>query len=253
MTQFPSAPWRILPLSPASAALNMAIDEAVSRAVASGGPPTIRFYTWNPSAVSIGTFQCLDDEVSRAFCSSNGIDIVRRITGGGAVYHDRAGEVTYSVIAPQKLFGGITESYREICGWLISGLAALGLQAEFKPINDILVAGKKVSGNAQTRRNSVLLQHGTVLYDLDVRTMFSCLKVPKEKISDKLIASVEERVTRIRDHAPQATLQSTYEALLKGFTANKSWQFGALTPTERSMAQNLVRKKYGTEEWVARR
>lgn len=246
--------WRVLPLSQASGAMNMSIDEAISRQVASGSaPPTIRFYRWSPSAVSIGYFQCLEDEVSREFCRSSGIDIVRRLTGGGAVYHDFSGEVTYSVIAPQKMFGGITESYREICGWLISGLARLGLQAEFKPINDIIVAGKKVSGNAQTRRNGILLQHGTVLHDLDVRTMFSCLKVPKEKISDKLISSVEERVTRILDQRPATTLEQTYEALLAGFTEGKQWGFGALTATEQAMAQNLSRNKYATEAWVAKR
>ena len=177
----------------------MAIDEAVCEAVASGKSlPTIRFYTWLPSAVSIGYFQSLIDEVDVSVAKELSADIVRRRTGGGAVYHDAKGEITYSVIAPEPIMpDGIRESYQVICGWVIESLKNIGIGAEFKPINDIIANGKKISGNAQTRRNGVLLQHGTLLYDLDVRTMFTLLKVPKEKISDKMIQSVGERVTKV--------------------------------------------------------
>ena len=155
--------WRIIDYTENDAFMNMAIDEAVSEAVGSGESlPTIRFYGWKPSAVSIGYFQSLDKEVDIASCERAGVDIVRRRTGGGAVYHDMVGEITYSVIAPEALFPkDILASYREICGWIIDSLAILGIKAEFKPINDIVVGNKKISGNAQTRRGGVLLQHGT--------------------------------------------------------------------------------------------
>lgn len=229
--------------------MNMALDEAISESVGKGEQPTIRFYTWQPSAVSIGYFQSLNDEVDTAFCASRGIDVVRRRTGGGAVYHDRQGEITYSVIAPESVLPqGITESYLEICGWVIAGLAQLGLAAEFKPINDVLVGGRKISGNAQTRRNGVLLQHGTILYDLDVRTMFTVLKVPKEKISDKMIADVRERVTRVLDHT-RASPQEAYEALLAGFTEGKDHASGSLTDAEIARAGELAETRYGTAAW----
>src|SRR5208337_106311 len=95
---------------------------------------------------------------------------------------------------------GIRESYKFICEWIVSGLGTIGINADFVPINDIAVDGRKISGNAQTRKEGVLLQHGTVLYDVDVRKMFSVLNVSAEKISDKMIKSAEERVTSVTRH-----------------------------------------------------
>ena len=193
--------WRVIPLEENTAFKNMALDEAVSNAVASGESlPTIRFYGWGPSAVSIGYFQSLEKEVRLQECEKLGVDIVRRRTGGGAVYHDNQGEITYSVIAPQEYFPqDIIESYHVICGWIIDALNHLELHAEFKPINDIILNGKKVSGNAQTRRNGILLQHGTILYDLDPKKMlyifcaenslriFTHPEILKQKFKDFLI------------------------------------------------------------------
>lgn len=229
--------------------LAMGIDEAVSESVAAGGQPTIRFWRWQPSAVSIGYFQCINDEVDVGLCKESNVDVVRRRTGGGAVYHDYNGEITYSVIGHEKLFSkGITESYLEICGWIITGLSNLGINAEFKPINDIIVAGKKISGNAQTRRNGILLQHGTILYGLDIRTMFSLLKVSKEKISDKFIQAVEERVTCLKKHNI-TDMKAVYDALLSGFTNGKEWSFSELTSKETKRAEELAKIRYSTREW----
>src|SRR5208283_2072423 len=182
--------------------------------VAVSAPPTIRFYGWDPTAISIGYFQCLGKEVDLKNCAEFGIDIVRRRTGGGAVYHD--GEITYSVIAKESVFSkDILESYRQICGCIIDSLALIGIKSEFKPINDIIVNGKKISGNAQTRRNGVLLQHGTILYSVDLDRMFSALKVSDEKIRDKLIQNARERVTSISQQRT-VSWNEAYEALISG-------------------------------------
>ena len=241
--------WRVIPLHTETAAMNMAIDEAVSES-ARGGQPTIRFWTWSPGAVSIGYFQSMKDEVNLEKCKELGIDIVRRRTGGGAVYHDSKRELTYSVIAPSSMFPqDLTACYKEICGWLVKGFANLGIQSEFKPINDIIVSGKKISGNAATIRSDVLLQHGTILHDLDVREMFSLLKVSKEKISDKAIATVEERVTRILDHKPGLTIQQSYQAFLRAFTEGKDFEIAGLTEGELKRAKALAENKYSKDEW----
>jgi len=262
--------WRIIPLQTHDAFMNMALDEACSEAVAgasqAGGTtkvlPTIRFYRWQPSAVSIGYFQSLKDEVATAKCLEAGVNVVRRRTGGGAVFHDYEGEITYSIIAPESIFPkGITESYHEICGWIVESLAILGVPTEFKPINDIIlsphatgpngepVGGKKISGNAQTRRNGILLQHGTILYKVDVPKMFSLLKVGQEKISDKMIKTVEERVSSIQLLKPEITIEQVYEALLKGFTQGKNFTIGDWTSQELERAQELARTRYGTPAW----
>ena len=242
--------WRIIPLHTTDAYTAMGIDEAVAESVSKArAPPTIRFWRWKPSAVSIGYFQSMNDEIDLEKCKELRVTAVRRITGGGAVYHDYEGEITYSVIAPEEnLPKGITESYHEICGWIVKGLSHLGIQSEFKPVNDIIANGKKISGNAQTRRFGVVLQHGTILYDLDVRKMFSVLKVGADKISDKMIQAVEERVTRVRNFG-EFSRDDTYRALLKGFTEGKKWDMGALTERELARARELAETKYSTDEW----
>ncbi len=239
--------WRVIDYQEHSAFMNMAIDEAVSNHVRIGADPTIRFYGWKPSAVSIGYFQSLDDEVDLAACAENGIDIVRRRTGGGAVFHEH--EITYSVIAPEKMFSkDIIESYRQICGWIIDSLSIVGIEAEFKPINDIVVGGKKISGNAQTRRQGVLLQHGTILYQVDVEKMFSLLKVPNEKIRDKMIETVKERVTSVRKQK-NVSRDDLYHALLEGFTRGKEYRLGELSSREIGEASALVESRYLSREW----
>ena len=243
--------WRVIPLQEHDAFTNMALDEAASEAVASGSAaPTIRFYAWKPSAVSIGCFQSMEDEIDLEVCKRLNVDAVRRRTGGGAVYHDNFGEITYSVIAPQDMFPkNIIESYNIICGWIIDSLRLLNLETIFVPINDIVLNGKKISGNAQTRRNRVLLQHGTILYDVDVKKMFSLLRVPDEKIRDKMIAAVEERVTSITKQNEQITKMDLYDALVKGFTKDKQWQYGKWSDNELQRARELAKTRYSTKEW----
>lgn len=243
--------WRVVKPEVYDAYLNMALDEAVSEGVRNGSsPPTIRFYNWKPGAVSIGYFQGIRDEVNLEVCRELGVDCIRRWTGGGAVYHDYGGEVTYSVIAPAGMFPkNIIESYRLICDWIVRALGSLGIEAEFRPINDILVGSKKISGSAQTRRGGVLLQHGTLLYDLDLATMFSVLNVSQQKISDKMILSAQERVTCVLKHSG-AGKEEVYEALIGAFTEGKEYEFGAWSRDEMERARELAEGKYRSEEWM---
>ncbi len=241
--------WRVVEMEACDAYTNMAIEEAACEGVRNGtSPPTIRFYCYKPRAVSIGCFQSIRDEVNLDVCKNSGTDVVRRWTGGGAVYHDQ--EITYGVIAPLKMFPkNIIESYRLVCGWIVKALGNLGIEAEFRPINDILVGGKKISGSAQTRRGGVLLQHGTLLYDLDLATMFSVLNVSREKISDKLIKSAEERVTCVLRHC-ELDRSRVYRALVAAFTEGKDFEFGTWSEDEIGRARELAERKYGSKEWL---
>ncbi len=240
--------WRVIDYTENNAHMNMAIDEAVSEYVAKGGPPTIRFYGWKPSAVSIGYFQSLEREVDIKKCDSENVDFVRRRTGGGAVYHDNKGEITYSVIAKEEIFPkDIIASYKVICSWIINALKSLEIESEFKPINDIIAGGKKISGNAQTRRKGVLLQHGTILYSLDLEKMFSLLKVSDEKIRDKMIVSSKERVTCVTNFG-NIERDRLYRAMLAEFSKGKEVFFDSLSKEEIDMAIELE-KKYKSKEW----
>ena len=248
--------FRFIDVEIHSAFENMAIDEAVMLAMKKGKvPPTLRLYRWSPSAVSIGTFQGMKDEVDIEFCESRGIDYIRRITGGGAVFHDFDGEVTYSIIMPKDhrlAPSDILESYRVLCGGIVRALEHLGIEGEFKPINDVDVGGKKVSGNAMTRRHGCVLQHGTTLLDLDVNLMFTILKVPQEKISDKMIADVKERVTSIRDILERdVRINELQEALKQGFSnaLNIELSPGQLSDEEQDTASRLAQEKYSSRDW----
>ncbi len=247
---------RFIDLSTHDAYTNMAIDEAIMLALQDTRvPPTMRLYRWQPSAVSIGTFQGMTAEVNVEACKREGIDIVRRITGGGAVYHDYDGEITYSIILPRghRLApADIQKSYETICNGIIWGLHRLGIKAHFAPINDVVVANRKISGNAQTRRHSCLLQHGTVLVSLDVEKMFSVLRVSAEKVSDKAISDVKQRVTSIKDVLGRSvSFSEVRNALKAGFEEALEIELvpGSLTPAEMANVERLVREKYKTDEW----
>src|ERR687898_3678066 len=237
---------RLLETEHRSAYYNMALDQALMSTVGDS-IPILRIYGWKPCAVSIGYFQSLKEEVDIKKCKKLGIDVVKRITGGGAVLHEH--ELTYSFIT-KGYPANIMESYELICEPVVMCLRNLGFNAQFSPLNDIDVDNKKVSGNAQTRKNNILLQHGTILLDVDVDKMFSVLKVPSEKIKDKIIQDVKERVMG---------LKVSYDEV-----ANKLWRsFGQKFQAEvfkddvksdESIEAKIMQKyKYSTYEWNYKR
>ncbi len=252
--------WRFFGIDCYDAYMNMAVDESISRTkMESGTPNTIRLYRWQPSAVSIGYFQIAGQEANLEACSSLGVDLVRRMTGGGAVYHDYAGELTYSLIVDEsnpKIPRDITKSYEIVCLGIVEGLRTLGIEAAFKPINDIIVNGRKISGNAQTRRWGVVLQHGTILVGADIGTMFKVLRVSKEKISDKQIKAVEERVTTIKKELGRVVpFEEVASALRSGFerTLDISLVDQPLTDRETNLAHELREAKFKSDEWNLKR
>jgi lipoate---protein ligase len=224
----------------------MGLDQALMSTV-EDFIPVLRLYGWKPSAVSIGYFQSLEQEVDVKKCKELGIDVVRRITGGGAVLHEH--ELTYSFIT--KVYpANIIESYRSICEPVVTCLYDFGFDAKFSPLNDITVENKKVSGNAQTRRNSVLLQHGTILLDVNVDKMFTVLKVPSEKIKDKIIQDVKERVMG---------LKMSYDDVANNLWRSFGQKFQAevfkddVKSDESIEAKIMQKHKYSTYEWNYKR
>ncbi len=237
---------RVLETGYNKAALNMAIDEALIENI--GDAPILRIYGWQPAAISIGYFQSIKEEVDLQKCSKIGVDVVRRLTGGGAVLHEF--ELTYSFITKQYP-QNIMESYRWICEAIVVSINRLGFDASFVPLNDIVVQGKKVSGSAQTRRSGVLLQHGTLLLDVDVEKMFSILKVPSEKLRDKIIKDAKKRVTSLSG--------TTFDHMASSLKTSFATKFDAklvadtLRTEEVNRARWLEEWKYRSEEWNLRR
>ena len=250
--------WRLLQTGYTTASVNMAIDRAVLVANSEDKvPPTVRFFGWKPSAISIGYFQSLEEEVDLDNCKRFGVDYVRRVTGGGAVFHED--ELTYSIVIPEShpsIPKNIMQSYGRICGALIRGLKHLGIESDYVPINDIISSGRKISGNAQTRKNRTVLQHGTILLDVDVDKMFPLLKVPNEKITDKLIADVKQRVTSVKHILGEDVgFEKTAEAMKVGFEKDFNVELveGSLTEEEIELTKKFEKEFFGSKEWNHRR
>jgi lipoate---protein ligase len=250
--------WRLLQTGFKNAYSNMAIDKAILVTNSEGKvPPTVRFYGWDPAAISIGYFQSLLEEVDIKACERFGVDYVRRITGGGAVFHEK--ELTYSIVVPEshpEIPKNIIQSYGRICGAVMKGLHQLGIESDYAPINDIVTGGRKISGNAQTRKLETVLQHGTVLMDVDVDTMFSLLKVPTEKIKDKLIADVKQRVTSLKHILGNEIRFNEVACAMKiGFEEEFHVELidGKLSKEELTLAKQFEKESFSTTEWNHRR
>ena len=177
----------------------LAYNEAILQNVALGkSPPTFHLNRPAAAGVSVGYYQNVADEVDIAMCKKLGIIIGRRYYGGGAIYQEN--EIEYSIC---QAIGGhlspvdVLTSYKLICEGVIQSLLILGINSTFKPVNDIIVGNKKISGNAQTRRNGVLFQEGTIILDVDVDKMFTVLKVPAEKVKQKHINDIKQCVTSV--------------------------------------------------------
>ena len=151
---------------------------------------TFRFYSFFPSCASIGYFQRLSSSINLDYCFKNNIDYVRRITGGGNVFHDYMGEITYSIVLSEKKSpDNILDSFEFIYGGIIKGLKNMDINVEFKPLNDLTFNSKKISGSAQTRKNGIILQHGTLMFNTNIELMEKVLRISNQK------TEIRKRVT----------------------------------------------------------
>jgi len=189
---------RYIPPIEAEAARQMAIDEAILRSFDDGKvDPTFRFFRFKPSAITLGYTQSIDETIDEERCKEEDIPFVRRITGGGTVFHDYEGEITYSMVT-EKSEEKIEKSFEKNLQPVINTLKNFGLDAKFKPYNDILVNKKKISGSAQRRGKKGLLQHGTLMYATDLEKLADILKIDEEKLKKKGADSFLDLVTTIQ-------------------------------------------------------
>ena len=235
----------------------MALDEALLEYVGERGDVlVVRFYTFSPSSVTIGFFQSLEKTVDLEAAREMGVPVVRRFTGGGAVYHDERGELTYSVAAPARgELSDLLGSYQLICSAIARGLRRLGVEAAYNEPNGIVVGGRKGSGNAQARRRGALLQHGTMLVDPDIEAMERLLRVPGEKLRSHGARRLGDRVTSLsrelgrapgRLEVAEAVAEALAEAL--GVKLRESWY-----PREVLAAAERLAWKYRSPQWNRRR
>lgn len=252
--------WRLVPLETNNAFMNMAIDEAMLNARIAGiAPNTLRFYRWQPSAVSIGKNQLAENEVYIDACRRLNVDMVRRISGGGAVYHDFDGEVTYSIVARVSDLGSadVASVYFKIYEAITDALRLLGVSVDFnigdaKNCPNLTVNGKKISGSSQTITRGVVLQHGTILCSVDLPKMFELLKFKDlscsmaADIAKRKITSIENELGhKIDAHTVANSLTQGFKSILKVQLEESS-----LLSEELSQANSLSKKKYGSRDWI---
>ena len=231
--------------------MNIALDEAIFTEVMKGrSPPTFRFYR-NANAVILGCFQTAEEEVDMEYARANGIKVVKRITGGGAVYHD-LGNLNYSVIT--KDFFGIVMNVQKLFSAMMRGavlaFGSIGIEAEEGRLNDVSVGGKKILGAAATIDSGALLFHAAVLVDTDLNKLASVLKVPGAKLKDKGIMTILERVTNVKAISGK-TIEDVRESLVGGYAASLGLEYeeGELTDSETELLKELYDKKFSQPEW----
>ncbi len=247
--------WRLLDTGKRSAAENLALDEALLLAKARHSTPnTLRFLQFSPHAALVGFHQSVELEIREDYCRRAGIDINRRITGGGALYFDET-QLGWEIIAPRDFEAfpkRVEELYGVICRAAARGLRKLGIDAKFRPKNDIEVKGRKISGTGGALEEDVFLFQGTLLMDFDVETMLKALRIPTEKLKDKEIESVKERVTCVKwelGYVPP--LKEVKQALIEGFAEEFNLRFerGELLPEERGLFAKLL-PKFESRAWI---
>ena len=248
-----SGRWRLIRGRPVAAPLNHALDEVLLRRCGGGAtPPTLRFWDRLLPEVAIGRFQSVRNEVDAAAADRHGVQVVRRMTGGGAIFIEPANIITYSLTAPEALVEGLSfvDSYAFCDRWVITALRSLGLDAAYQPINDISSSGGKICGAAQARRYGGVLHHTSMSYDLNSDLMLEVLRIGREKLSDKGIASAAKRVTPLRQQT-DLPRDRIVERMIESFAAVVGGlDEEPLAEGEVAEAEGMVETKYGTREWT---
>ena len=203
------------------------------------------FYLWiNAPAVIVGINQNTAQEVNLAYTEAHGVKVVRRLTGGGAVYHDK-GNLCYTIIAP---YDEKVDNYRKFTAPVIEYLNTLGVKAEFSGRNDITVDGKKISGNAQTVYGGKIMHHGTILFSSDMDGLTRALNPSKIKVESKGIKSVRARVTNVKDHLKTPIDIATFKKGLKDVFLKTCEEY-TFTADDIEKINVLVNEKYSKYEW----
>ncbi|QIB73229.1 lipoate--protein ligase family protein [Halogeometricum borinquense] len=256
--------WRLIPEERRDGAMQMALDEIAAETAADGGPRTVRVYRWEPSTLSLGYHQ--DPEtVDWERCERENVTVTRRQTGGGGIYHDYDGDISYSIVAPKaELPGDLMESYHLLCEPILDAFARLGVAADFveesmpeiwhpacylrelHPAHDVVANGKKISGNAQYRRNDAVIQHGSLTYSVTEAAHLDVFA--GHDVTD---STFETRVGGIDEFA-DVTREEAVSAVESALADWADATVGEWTADELERARERAEEKYADDKWVRR-
>ena len=247
--------WQIIHGAAYPPVVQMALDQVLSEEVGAGRrQPTLRIWEWNEPGVVIGSFQSVKNEVDLESAAKYGFQVVRRVSGGGAMFMEAGSVITYSIYAPTDLVHGMTfaDSYAFLDEWVITALKSLGIDASYQPLNDITSPSGKIGGAAQKRLGTgAVLHHVTMSYDMDGDRMVEVLRIGREKMSDKGTKSANKRVDPLRSQTGLSRA-AIIERMEQTFTRLYGATQDDVTPAELARAQQLVEEKFATEEWLYR-
>ena len=247
--------WQIVTGPPLEPRVQMAMDQVLAEEVAAGRrKPTLRIWEWDRPAVVIGSFQSVRNEVDLESAKKFGFEVVRRISGGGAMFMEAGTVITYSIYAPVELVHGMTfaDSYAFLDEWVIIALKSLGIDASYQPLNDIASPTGKIGGAAQKRLGAgAVLHHVTMSYDIDGEKMVQVLRIGREKMSDKGTKSAVKRVDPLRSQTGMERSE-ILDHMVATFRGLYGLTVSEITSDELARAEELVVEKFGTEEWLQR-
>jgi len=247
--------WEYVAPTPLEPLQQMALDQVLAEEVGAGTRgPTLRFWEWAKPAVVIGSFQSVKNEVDLDNAKKYGLDVVRRVSGGGAMFMELGSAITFSLYAPSDLVSGMSfqDSYQFLDDWVVQALRGLNIEASYKPLNDITSPTGKIGGAAQKRLGSgAVLHHVTMAYDMDGDRMVEVLRIGREKISDKGVASANKRVDPLKAHTGMSK-DAVQEHLVASFTRSYGLTPGSVTGNEMDRVEQLVVEKFSTPEWFYR-
>lgn len=247
--------WEYIAPEPLEPLVQMALDQVLAEEVGAGRRgPTLRLWEWAKPAVVIGSFQSVKNEVDLDNAQKYGMEVVRRVSGGGAMFMELGTAITYSLYAPSELVSGMSfqDSYAFLDDWVVQSLRGLGIDASYKPLNDITSPSGKIGGAAQKRLGSgAVLHHVTMAYDMDGDRMVEVLRIGREKISDKGVASANKRVDPLKSHTGLERSQIV-DHLVTSFKGLYGLEHGGVKEDEMARALALSKEKFATPEWFYR-
>jgi len=232
-----------------------ALDQVLTEELAAGRRgPTLRFWEWDERAVFIGSFQSYRNEIDDDGVAEHDVTVVRRISGGGAMFMEAGNCVTFSLVVPGSLVDGMSfeQSYAFLDAWVLEALGELGVEAHFSGMNDVASPAGKIAGSAQKRlAGGAVLHHMTMAYDIDADKMMQVLRIGREKMSDKGTRSANKRVDPLRSQTGMSR-EDVVDAFATSFAARYRTKDSELRPEESERAEELVRSKFSAVEWIHR-
>ncbi len=247
--------WLLIHEAPRSPQHHMALDQVLLEEVAAGRrPPMLRVWEWAAPCVVIGSFQSVQNEVDAEGAARHDIEVVRRISGGGAMFVEPGNTITYSLYVPASLVEGLSfqDSYAFLDDWVLAALHDLGIKAWYQPLNDIASPAGKIAGAAQKRlAGGAVLHHVTMSYDIDAAKMTEVLRIGREKLSMKGTTSAAKRVDPLRSQTGLPR-EAIIDAMIGSFAGRYGLDATDVTDAELARTAELIETKFATREWITR-